>query len=84
MAFMAPRQNFLRRNINPPPTGSEAAKFFYSLLAVGTALRVSRDELSNGLAVPGNGDGLTMLNRPKKFGQAGLGFSCLDFAHFTF
>ena len=84
MAFMAPSQDFLRRNINPPPTGTEAAEFFYSLLAVGTALRVSRDELSNGLAVPSNGDGLTMLNRSEKFGQAGFGFSCLDFAHFKF
>ena len=81
---MAPSQDFLRRNINPPPTGTEAAKLFYSLLAVGTVPRVSRYKLSNGLAMPSNGDGLTMLNRPKKFGQAGLGFSCLDFAHFTF
>ena len=78
---MAPSQDFLRRNINPPPTGTEVANLFYSLLAVGAVLRVSRYKLSNGLAVPGNGDGFAMLDRPKKFGQPCLGFSCLDFTH---
>ena len=42
---------------------------------------VSRGQVGYGLAVTGDGNGLAVFDVPKEFGQAGLSFSCLNFAH---
>ncbi len=78
---MARREDLLCGESHAFPPGSVLPEALYRPLAVGAALRASRDQMRNRLAMSGYGNGLSMLDRPKEFGQARLGFRSLNLAH---
>ncbi len=78
---MARGEYLIRREDNAPPHSAPLPEALYRLLAVGTVLRRSGNQMRNRLAVPGYGNGLSVLDRPKEFGQTRLGLGSLNHAH---
>ena len=78
---MARREYLIGGEGNTPPPSSAPPKPLYRLLSAGTILGPSGNQVRDRLAVPSYGDGLSMLDRPKEFGQARFGFSSLNLTH---
>ena len=66
---------------NVPPACAMLPKALYRPFAVGSVLSVGGNQVRNRLTVPRYGNGLPMLDRPKEFGQARLGFGSLYLSH---
>ena len=78
---MARGEYLLRGESHPFPPGAALPKTLYRPFAVCAALRGSRNEMRNRLAVPGYSNGLSVLDDTEKFGQACLGFGGLNLTH---
>ncbi len=63
------------------PPGAALPEALYCSFAVGTVLRRSGNQMRNRLAVPGYGNGLSVLDHTEEFGQARLGFGGLNLTH---
>ncbi len=63
------------------PPGAALPEALYRSFAVGTVLRRSGNQMRNRLAVPGYGNGLSVLDHTEEFGQARLGFGGLNLTH---
>ena len=65
------------------PPGAALSEALYRPFAVGAVLRRSGNQMRNRLAVPGYGNGLSVLDRSKEFCQACLGFGGLNLTHIS-
>ena len=81
VTFMTRGEYLLCGESHALPPGSALPEALHRPFAVGAALRRSGNEMRNLLAVPGDGNGLTTLDRPEEFGQACLGFGSLNLTH---
>ncbi len=75
MTLVARGEYLIRGEGNAPPAGAALPETSYRPLAVGLVLGVGGNQVRNGLAVPGNGNRLSVLHCTEEFGQARLGFS---------
>ena len=71
----------LSRESHALPPGAALPETLYRSFAVGTVLRRSGNQMRNRLAVPGYGNGLSVLDHTEEFGQARLGFGGLNLTH---
>ena len=81
VTFMARGQYLLRGESHAFPPGATLAEAFYHPFADCAVLRGSGNKMRNRLAVPGYGNGLSVLDDTEKLGQAGLSFSGLNLTH---
>jgi hypothetical protein len=58
----------IRGEGNALPPGAALTELFNRLLPVDAVLDSSRNQVGNSLAVPGYGDGFSVLDHPKEFG----------------
>ena len=63
------------------PPGAALPEALYRPFAVGAVLRRSGNQMRHRLAVPRDGNGLSVLDRPEEFCQARLGFGGLNLTH---
>ena len=63
------------------PPGAALPEALYRSFAVGAVLRRSGNQMRNRLAVPGYGNGLSVLDHSEEFGQPRLGFGGLNLTH---
>ena len=78
---MARCEYLIGREGNTPPPGSALPEPLYRFCSAGAILSASGNQVRNRLAVPSYGDSLSMLDGPKEFGQARLGFGSLNLTH---
>ena len=78
---MARGEYLIRREGNPPPPSAALPEPLYRLFPVSAVLSASGNQVRNRLAVSGYGNGLSVLDRPKEFGQARLCFGSLNLTH---
>ena len=78
---MARGEYLIRRESNALPPSAALPEPLYLPFPVGAVLSARGNEVSNRLAMSGYGNGLSVLDCPKEFGQACLGFGSLNFTH---
>ena len=78
---MARREYLLRGESNTLPSGAVLPEALDGPFAVGAVLRGSGNQMRNRLAVPGYGNGLSVLDHTEEFGQTRLGFGGLNLTH---
>ena len=78
---MAGDEYLLRGESHALPPGAALPEALYRPFAVGAVLRGSGNQMRNRLAVPGYGNGLSVLDHSEELGQARLGFGGLNLTH---
>ena len=63
------------------PPGAALSEALYRPFAVGAALCRSGNQMRHRLAVPGDGNGLSVLDHSEELCQARLGFGGLNLTH---
>ncbi len=81
MSFVACGQYLFGCHPGAFPTSPSLQETIYGRLTASPVLRMGRDQVGDGLAMPRDGNGLAVFDIPKEFSQACLGFSRLKLAH---
>ena len=78
---MSRGEYLLRGECHALPSDAALPEALYRPFAVGAVLRRSGNQMRNRLAVPGYGNGLSVLDRTEEFGQTRLSFGGLNLTH---
>lgn len=81
MTFMARGEYLLDGQVHVPPSGAPSPEPLHRPFAACAVLRTGGNQVRNPPAVPGYGDGLSMLYRPKELGQVFFGFGGSNLTH---